>query len=262
MSVTGHATLSIVIVSAYDSIRLNQTLDSLPTDVSGLEVIIVCPKNDVLTQDLSSSFARSVIYPVNIVLDENSGIYPAMNLGIVKASGRYILFWNSGDLCYSLENLSTFLAALSESSSLWGVAQGDFSWRPPLELSLRNVWRFVFQSGGYISHQCVYAQKAIIAELGYFDTKYRVAADAKLISELWLAAKPSLINIVITQVEFPSFSANQQRTGRAENFKIAMQVLPFPGNVIAIMSAAGREVSYLIRKIIRVLGRNYKRLIP
>lgn len=253
MSDKGHTTLSIIIVSAFDTFRFNQTLNSLPQISTGLEVVIVCPENDQITKDLSSNFARSVSYPVITIHDENRGIYPAMNLGVFNAGGRYIMFWNSGDLCYSEGNISKLIRSLRASSSHWGVVQGEFDWRPPLQLNARNVLRFVFQNGGYVSHQCVYAQKSLIAEIGYFDTKYRVAADTKLISELWASAKPNFIDIVVTRVEFPSFSARAQRAGRIENFKIALQVLPFPINLIAFLSATMREVSFLLRKIFRVL---------
>jgi glycosyltransferase involved in cell wall biosynthesis len=253
MSVNKQPTLSIIIVSAFDSFRLNKTLDSLLIATDGLEVIIVCPEHDAATRDLSSSFARNAKYPVRTIFDENRGIYPAMNLGVVNAGGKYVMFWNSGDLGYSEQNVANFILSLRNLSSPWGVVQGEFDWRPPLELNPRNVRRFVFQSGGYISHQCVYAQKSKIAELGFFDTKYRVAADTKLISKLWFNAKPSFIETVVARVEFPSFSAVQQRTGRIENFKIALEVLPFPRNVIAIVSAISREFLYLFRKIIKFL---------
>jgi glycosyltransferase involved in cell wall biosynthesis len=162
MSDNGRITLSIIIVSAFDSIRLNQTLNSLPTIISGLEIVIVCPTNDVITRDLSVNFSAAATFPVRTVFDENRGIYPAMNLGIMDANGSYIMFWNSGDLCYSEENLAKFILFLRGTPSLWGVAQGEFSWRPSLELNLSNVKRFVFQKNGYISHQCVFAQKSTI----------------------------------------------------------------------------------------------------
>jgi glycosyltransferase involved in cell wall biosynthesis len=253
MSVNGQTTLSIIIVSAFDTFRLKKTLDSLSITAKGLELVIVCPENDSITKGLSLDFARNVTYPVFTIHDENLGIYPAMNLGVLNAQGKYVMFWNSGDLSYSEANMADLILALSNSSSPWGVAQGEFDWRPPLELNHRNVRRFIFQSGGYISHQCVYAKKSTIAELGFFDTKFRVAADTKLISELWFAARPSFIDTVVARVEFPGFSANQQRTGRLENFKIAFEVLPFPGNAIAVMAATSREFLYLFRKTIKFL---------
>jgi len=253
MSVDEHATLSIIIVSAFDSLRLNKTLESLSITAHGLEVVVVCPENDSVTRDLSSNFARKTKYPVRIIFDNNCGIYPAMNLGALNAAGKYLMFWNSGDLAYSDRNVEKFILLLRDSSFEWGVAQGEFDWRPPLDLNIRNVKKFVSQTGGYISHQCVYARKLTISRLGFFDTKYRVAADTKLISKLWATAEPGFIETIVARVEFPSFSAAQQRTGRIENFKIALEILSFPVNLMAILSATRREFKYLFRKIIKSL---------
>lgn len=251
MDSTETPTLSIVIVSAFDTPRLNRTLGSILSSVENLEVILVTPESDEQTREMCLTFQDAVRYPVQIITDQNQGIYPAMNYGIQVASGKYLMFWNSGDFCAGESKLMDLVSTLKESDVLWGVVQGNFSWRPKIELNIENVKRFIFQNGGYVSHQCVFASKALITSLGSFDTNYKVAADTKLITQFWLKSPPIFIEIPVVDVESPGFSSKQHRTARIENVKISWELLPFPGVLVALASAIQREILYLIRKIHR-----------
>jgi hypothetical protein len=249
-------TLTVVTVSAFDEVRLRETLASFPDDLLSVEYLVITPKDDIKTKRLVDSLNIQRNLQARISHDEGNGVYAAMNLGIEQAFGEFIVFWNSGDTCESHDEFKKFITFLTDSDDAWGVFNAKFPWREPMDLSKRNLRRFVLQTGGYISHQTVYARKSLLLELGGFDESFLVAADTKLISQLWLRREFTLYDKNLVCVENPGLSGRLNRVGRLENFRIILTVLPIRYIVRSIASAIWRENGYLARKIVRAYREN------
>jgi hypothetical protein len=192
---------------------------------------------------------------ITIVHDLGIGVYPAMNLGSKMSMGTYLMFWNAGDSCLSTKELLNFTTYLETIKPIWGFTQATFSWRDPQELTSQNVKNFVLQRGGYVSHQTHFVRKSDFIYLEGFDENYKVAADYKLIAQLWQVSEPLFSNLVVVNIEFPNFSARNNRVGRLENLKILFQVIPFKFIIRSLYFILLREFNYLLNRILKMFLR-------
>ena len=248
-----NVSLTIITVSAFDCVRLNRTLSSLLSVGPNLELVVVTPRHDFETIRTVKNFETEKNLRLQLIHDEGVGIYEAMNCGLEVAKGRFVTFWNSGDLAIAGTSVGGLLDYLEATTTDWGVFQAKFVWRDALDLTSSNLSRFVLQKGGYVSHQAIYARTDTLRNLGGFDCKYRVAADTKMITQLWLEHDYGFYNHEVVEVEAPGFSGKMHRLGRLENFRIAWECLPSSSRFLAIGRALRREVGYLAIKIRNVV---------
>lgn len=242
-------TLTLITVSAYDHVRLESTLDSYCDLSNRAEVVVVVPDTDIRSIEIVKQYSKTINTQVHLVFDVGAGIYSAMNTGAKKASGDYLTYWNSGDLCLDVKRLNEFIDILDLRRPIWGVFGGKFNWRSSQELTPLNVAKFVLQRGGYISHQTVFVDRIVFLDMGGFDTRYKIAADTKVISILWANFDCDLLDFEIVQIEQPGVSGLQNRRGRYECVKVAYDVLPINQAIMATVYALGREARYLVAKI-------------
>lgn len=232
-------------VSAFDHKRLKVTLKSTQSLPVGVEHIFIIPENDLDSRHLlekSSAQGRQLKFS----FDTNSGVYSAMNLGATMASGRYVIFWNSGDLMYSLSELEIFISELQNSKPTWAIAQGVLENGAAHENSLRETWNFRNQKvGSYVSHQAIACERKTMFDLGLFDTKYRVAADTKMIQALARLSSPMISLAKIVRIEEPKYSSKFHRRSRYETAKLASLDLMLRANCKPLINICKRELLFL-----------------
>ena len=91
--------LSIITINYNNFEGLNRTLKSvINQNLKNFEYIVIDGGSTDGSKELIEKYADKISYWVS---EPDRGIYHAMNKGIVKASGEYLLFMNSGDLFYN-----------------------------------------------------------------------------------------------------------------------------------------------------------------
>ena len=255
MKVNSNVILSVITVAAYDLDRLKNTLNSYIGAPITIEFILVYPANDIKTETYLNKFMSENNLRITIVRDQGIGVYAAMNLGSKVSIGTYLMFWNAGDYCLSTDELVNFTTYLETNKPIWGFTQARFSWRDPQQLTLQNVKNFALQRGGYVSHQTHFVRKSDFICLGGFDENYTVSADYKLIAQLWQVSESFFCNLVVVSVEFPNFSARNNRVARLENLKILLQIIPFRFVIPSLYFILLREFSYLLNRISKMFLR-------
>lgn len=123
-------------------------------------------------------------HEVIVVSEPDKGLYDAMNKGLRRATGDYILFLNAGDGLLSESTLERIAGCVGEGEELPAVLYGDTdivdaNYRflrhrrlsPPEKLSWRS-----FRRGMLVCHQAFYARLDIAREQLY-DDRYRYSAD-------------------------------------------------------------------------------------
>lgn len=119
-----------------------------------------------------------------IVSEKDRGLYDAMNKGIERATGDYLIFLNAGDVFPSKETLEQVSFHFADGKALPGVLYGDADivnddghfirhrrLQPPAVLTWRS-----FRHGMLVCHQSFYA-RADIAKKNLYNLKYRFSAD-------------------------------------------------------------------------------------
>jgi glycosyltransferase involved in cell wall biosynthesis len=91
--------LSIITINYNDVLGLKRTLESVTGQIySNFEYIVINGGSTDGSKELLEKYTDKISYWVS---EPDQGIYHAMNKGIEKASGEYLLFMNSGDLFYN-----------------------------------------------------------------------------------------------------------------------------------------------------------------
>ena len=121
---------------------------------------------------------------VSVTSEPDDGLYDAMNTGLARATGDYVVFLNAGDVLPSADTLEHVAASVGEGEWLPGVLYGladivDDEGRflrhrrlqPPAVLSWRS-----FRHGMLVCHQAFYARRDL-AQATPYDLRYRFSAD-------------------------------------------------------------------------------------
>lgn len=167
--------------NCYHSIR--ETLSSLKVDQHfEIEHVIIDGMSDDGTLKLLNDYRDSSNYNVFIKSEEDKGIYDAMNKGLLRASGEFILFLLAGDkLSIQIDTLFEMLKRNNKKdilafSGYFKTSEGDkeFWNRADYKLSLYNP---------AIRFPCLIIKKSIYKELGFFDLQFKISSDFDLISK-------------------------------------------------------------------------------
>ncbi|MFV5686291.1 glycosyltransferase family 2 protein [Flavobacterium sp. GB2R13] len=128
------------------------------------------------------------------VSEPDSGIYNAMNKGILKATGEYLLFLNSGDLLFSntvleeneaefhTEDLICFDILMRGTGTEFIKSSRSSSILPYLYLDT-------------FPHQSILIRKKIFYVIGFYDEKLKIVADWKFVLQAIVFYNASYKNI-------------------------------------------------------------------
>jgi putative colanic acid biosynthesis glycosyltransferase len=238
--------LTIVTVSSFDHTRLTRTLRSTRILPDGVEHVFVVPEQDLESRELISREKEQGKH-LKVAFDTNSGVYGAMNLGASVASGKYVIFWNSGDTLNSLSDFELFLSELRNSKLSWAVASGKLELGTIHEVTPADLRNFRDQKpGSYVSHQVIACRRDVMFDLGLFDLSFKVAADTKMIQALSGRDVPMFSSAVIVEIETPKFSAIHHRLSRLETGKLALSDVLLRAHFRPIINVLKREINFLI----------------
>ncbi len=160
-------TLSIITITYNNLDGLKKTYESLQAqDIQEYEWIIV----DGGSQDENVSFLETT--HANWTSEPDKGIYDAMNKGMDRATGDYLLFLNAGDGLANPHTLEIILDSLAHSP--------DFLYGDSLEQDLKGVIHskkakpYITIGKGLFTHHQAMIYK--VTELRY-DLSYSIASD-------------------------------------------------------------------------------------
>jgi len=164
------------------------------------------------------------------VSEKDRGIYDAMNKGMLKSSGEYLVFLNAGDTFPSsgtLAQVSDALAVVPKPDVLFGGAEYKFPdgktlFRPP-KMVVRSIWH-----GLPANHQATYYSRGILDGVQY-DIKYRICGDYYLIAKLYKKGfTPAYLDKPLVRFEVGGASYVNRRLLFWEPFLIQRDVLMQP----------------------------------
>lgn len=131
---------------------------------------------DGASKDKTLEIVNKYSSQCKLISEPDSGVYDAMNKGIEKASGEWILFMNAGDHFYSDRAISDIFEAYNEDSN-YSVIYGDAEFR------LKNIAYICeasddVNSNQYMpfSHQAAFVKTSVAKQIK-FDLEYKIAAD-------------------------------------------------------------------------------------
>ena len=171
-------------------------------------------------------------HDIVVFSEPDKGLYDAMNKGIDRATGDYLIFLNAGDVFPSAETLEFVEGCVGEGEILPGVLYGDtdivnmegrFLRHRRLSPPARLNWRS-FKWGMLVCHQSFYARTDIAKQVHY-NLEYRYSADVDWCIRIMKEAKRYRlplrnVNAVITNYLDGGMSIQNHRASLKERFLV------------------------------------------
>lgn len=114
------------------------------------------------------------------VSETDKGIYNAMNKGIAKATGEYLLFLNSGDHFIDTLSLQKAQNHLLKDDVIYFnidvIDNGSF-----YVLENPAVLSFSYLHNNLPCHQCTFIHQSVFERVGFYDESLKIVADWKLL---------------------------------------------------------------------------------
>lgn len=217
---------------------LQRTLDSVMKQTyCNIEHLIIdgVSKDKTLTMVKAYQHKNDVgesAHEILVFSEPDKGLYDAMNKGIDRATGDYLIFLNAGDVFSSEDTLEFVEGCVGEGEELPGVLYGDTDivnmdghflrhrrLTPPKRLSWRS-----FMWGMLVCHQSFYARTDIAKGIHY-NLDYRFSADVDwCIRIMREAARRHLplrnVNAVITNYLDGGMSVQNHKASLKERFQV------------------------------------------
>jgi|GEM_PF-184740 len=195
---------------------------------------------------------------INVFVSEkDKGIYNAQNKGILRATGEYLFFLNSGDILFE----PTTLGKVFENSNGEDVVYGDIvnDWRGNEEsidigLQFRSYperidYRYWIQD--FLCHQVTFIKKDLFDRYGLYNEKLKYAADHEFFYRVWF--QPNIthkhISVIITLFEMSGVSMQLKNRKKILGEIKNAQWENFPFFVLVRY-----HISFFIRSFLKSIG--------
>jgi glycosyltransferase involved in cell wall biosynthesis len=184
-----------------------------------------------------------------LVSEKDKGIYDAMNKGLAKATGDYVLFMNSGDEIYAPETVEDVFATAPSADIYYGETEMyDEDWNSLGQRRHHAPKHFNWQSFKYgmsVSHQAIYVKRSLTAP---YDLQYKYSSDIDWIIKI-AKKSSSIVNtkIYVAKYLVGGMSKKKHWASLKERFKILTKYYGLIGNIINHGVIACNLAFYFIR---------------
>ncbi|SHL54250.1 glycosyltransferase family 2 protein [Flavobacterium xanthum] len=172
--------ISIITINYNNLEGLKRTIESVAQQTwAAFEYIVI----DGGSTDGSKAYIEAQSENVDYWVSEpDKGIYNAMNKGILKASGNYLLFLNSGDHFYSDTVLEEYHNRVANYDLIYFNLKviGDnntFLKKYPDQLS------FSYFTNDTLPHPATFIKASLFTKIGMYDESFKIVSDWKFFME-------------------------------------------------------------------------------
>ena len=168
---------TIITINLNNTVGLQKTMQSVfQQSFRDVEYIII----DGGSTDGSISYIEANNNKLSYWVSEpDAGVYNAMNKGIKKAAGEYLLFLNSGDHFYTDHILKEIEDKLDGTDIIYGdiflIESSTKSWTGhyPNKLSFQHFVE------GSLPHPASFIKRSLFDQVGFYDESLQICADWK-----------------------------------------------------------------------------------
>lgn len=202
-----------VVTVCYNAVKdIEKTIQSVTCQTyPNIEYIIIDGASSDGTMDVVLRYKDKI----NLIVSEpDKGIYDAMNKGIIKATGEWIIFMNAGDVFNSTNVLELMVAKLQHGIC---ILRGNI---------IRVYGNFKVKSYGVTSqnpdlmdmfdntfhHQACLIQKSLFDKYGLYSTEYKLCSDWKFFFDCVVLYHVKTYYVDITVAKFQMNGVSTYRT--------------------------------------------------
>lgn len=218
--------LSIITVNYNNAKGLTKTLESIKSLSFNPEWIIIDGGSSDESVDIIKQNESLVDYYVS---EKDKGVYNAMNKGVARANGEYLLFLNSGD-CFANDFYTVDIDSILDGSA--DIFYGDL-----IEEDINGYRKLTKQPervtidhfiGGSLSHQSLFFRRSLF-DNDCYDETYKIAADHDFLIRKLYKENCTIKHFPIPVCIYESFGMSAQQyysVTRPELRRAISQALP------------------------------------
>lgn len=217
--------LSIITINYNNLDGLKRTVESVVNQTwQEFEYIIIDGGSTDGSAEYIASQSENIDYWVS---EPDKGIYNAMNKGIAKATGEYLLFLNSGDELYDLEILDKNNIAVHTEDFVYFDIFLFFSTETKIHQypELLNFESFMF---GSLGHPTTFIKRDLFYKIGYYDESLKIVSDWKffMIAILKYGCSSRKVNKTLSKFYMDGISSNNVEDVILERQKVLVEYFP------------------------------------
>ena len=166
--------LSVVTVNLNNNFGLEKTITSvIDQTFTDFEFIVIDGASEDGSREVIQKYSDQLAYWLS---EKDTGVYNAMNKGILRAKGKYLLFLNSGDYLASENVLQTLFTYGCHQDIIYGNAtwtedeKSYDGWSP-------DTLNFEFFKENSLPHQATFIKRSLFKKIGLYDEKERIISD-------------------------------------------------------------------------------------
>ena len=167
--------LSIITINRNNANGLDKTIQSvINQSYEDFEYIVIDGNSTDHSIDIIKKYNSNINYWVS---ETDKGIYNAMNKGIAKANGNYVLFLNSGDYLVNSDVLKSVFEKQQTADIIYGNMQIDWgngkitSGKMPVKITFKQMYLDT------LWHPVSFIKKTLFDKYGLYNETYKVVAD-------------------------------------------------------------------------------------
>ncbi|MDI3545108.1 MAG: hypothetical protein PWP68_525 [Rikenellaceae bacterium] len=213
--------LITVITVVYNGAKyLEETIQSVINQTyPNVEYIIIDGGSTDGTLDIIKKYEDYIDYWIS---EKDKGIYDAMNKGVMVAGGYLIAMLNVGDR-YELDACTKIIKAVFKEPEIDGIYGDSVVYSDEGKILYRRIaenFDYVVKSMPAF-HPEIFIKNKVYKILGFYQTKYKVAADYEFLLRVFLSGfKFTKVNDVILHYRLGGFSGRNYINGKKEMIKI------------------------------------------
>lgn len=169
--------ISIITINYNDKVGLERTLKSVTNQTyQDFEYLVIDGGSTDGSKKIIEQYKDKIDYWIS---EPDNGVYNAMNKGISKATGEYLLFINSGDEFYNLNVLKENLKFIHTHDLVYfniNVVgeQDNYIKKYPSKIS------FSYLYDDTLPHPATFIKKKLYDKVGFYDENLKIVSDWKL----------------------------------------------------------------------------------
>lgn len=166
--------VSIITINYNNADGLRRTIDSIAPHVSSeVEYIVIDGGSTDGSVRVIEQYTKNISHWVS---EQDKGVFHAMNKGLAKAKGEYVLFINSGDLIKKGVNFTNVLSYLTREDMIYFDIE-----LVAINSSYINTYPdkldFKFFAEQSLPHQASFIKREILLEYGGYNEQMKIGAD-------------------------------------------------------------------------------------
>ncbi len=172
--------LTVITINRNNAVGLRKTIKSVVEQTfTDFEYIIIDGASTDDSVNVIKEYSDKVTYWVS---EPDNGIYNAMNKGILKSKGEYLLFLNSGDWLYDKNVIEDFIEVKFNqdiiSGNLINWDNGKILLKTTIDSDLLEYENFFYDTT--LPHQATFIKNELFDKYGLYNEKNKLVSDWEL----------------------------------------------------------------------------------